>query len=249
MYVVALYSLNYVRLQKSGIESMPLTRSYQLVKDGVVQVLALNGQNPISSGSGSVIGNGNVVLTCAHCVIPGAQMAIADPNRPGQAMLGNTIFQDQAADIALIEFPRAVGRSVTLANSVGCAIGNGAFVAGYPMGVTEQVLFSAHIASITPSHLRIDASVNHGNSGGPLFNMAGEQIGVVNAKHGSLSTFLNQIQNARPGAAIVVGGINPVQVIQALIAEMQKNLNLGIGYAVPTARIKPLHATLGALIP
>jgi serine protease Do len=176
-------------------------------------------------------------------------MSIADPQNPGRAVFGNTIFQDQASDIALIEFRNLVGTPVALANSTTCAIGNGAFVVGYPMGVTEQVLFSAHIASITPSHLRIDASVNHGNSGGPLFSAAGEQIGVINAKHGSLSDFLNQVKNARPGAAIVVGGIDPVNVIQALIEEMQKNLNLGIGYAVPTARIKPLHPTLGALIP
>lgn len=228
---------------------MPLTRSYQLVKDGVVQVLALNGQSVVGFGSGSVIGNGRTVLTCAHCIIPGAQMSIADPNNPGRALCGNTVFEDPAIDIALIEFPNPIGTPVTLANSTTCAIGNGAFVVGYPMGVTEQVLFSAHIASITPSHLRIDASVNHGNSGGPLFNAAGEQVGVVNAKHGSLSDFLNQIKNARPGAAIVVGGIDPVNVIQVLIEEMQKNLNLGIGYAIPTARIKPLHATLGALVP
>jgi serine protease Do len=176
-------------------------------------------------------------------------MSIADPNTPGKALLGYPIFQDQPNDIALIEFPNPVGTPVPLANSNTCAIGNGAFVVGYPMGVTEQVLFSAHIASITPFHLRIDASVNHGNSGGPLFNAAGEQIGVVNAKHGSLSDFLNQIKNAQPGAAIVVDGIDPVNVIQVLIQEMQRNLNLGIGYAIPTARIKPLHAVLGAHIP
>lgn len=228
---------------------MPLTRVYQAVKDGVVQVLALNGQQPVSFGSGSVIGDGRTVLTCSHCVVPGAQMSIADPRNPGRALFGSTIFQDPAADIALIQFPNPIGTPVTLANSSSCAIGNGAFVVGYPMGVTEQVLFSAHIASITPLHLRIDASVNHGNSGGPLFNQVGEQIGVVNAKHGSLSNFLNQVKSAQPGASIVVGGIDPVKVIQILIEEMQKNLNLGIGYAVPTARIKHLHATLAASIP
>lgn len=228
---------------------MPLTRSYQRVKDGVVRVLALQGQNPVSFGSGSVIGAGRTVLTCAHCVVAGAQAAIVDPANSTRAIFGNVVFQDADADIALIEFANVVGTPVTLADSSTCAIGNGAFVVGYPMSVTEQVLFSAHIASITPSHLRIDASVNHGNSGGPLFNLAGEQIGIVNAKHGSLSTFLTQVQNARPGAAIVVGGIDPVQVLQMLIGEMQKNLNLGIGYAIPTSHIKPLHATLRGLIP
>jgi S1-C subfamily serine protease len=228
---------------------MPLTQQYQAVKNGVVQVLALNGQTIISSGSGSVIGHGRHVLTCAHCVMHGAQMAIADPSCAGQALFGNVIFTDQQNDIALLEFPNSVGIPVVFANSGSCAIGNGVFIIGFPMGITEQVLFSAHIASVTSNHLRVDASVNHGNSGGPLFNIAGEQIGVVNAKHGSLSAYLTQLMNARPQALVSIGGIDPVQSIQILIKEMQNNLNLGIGYAVPTAVIKPLHAVLNAAIP
>lgn len=228
---------------------MPLTSAYQTIKDGVVQVLALNGQNIISFGSGSVIDNGKIVLTCSHCVVPGAQMSIADPKTPGYVLFGTVVLQDQANDIALIEFPNVVGTPVKLANSSQCAIGNGTFVVGYPMGVMEQVLLSSHIASITQTAIRIDASVNHGNSGGPLFNLAGEQIGVVNAKHGSLSAFLNHIKNAKPGANVFISGIDPIKVIQELISEMQKNLNLGIGYAIPTASLRPLHATFGRLIP
>lgn len=228
---------------------MPLTQSYQSVKDSVVQVLALNSEKPVSFGSGTIIGDGRHVLTCAHCIVAGAQMSIADPNQANCAIVGVPVFSDAQSDIALIEFPKPVGPAVKFGSSTACSPGNGAFVVGYPMGINEQVLLSAHIASVTPSHLRIDASVNHGNSGGPLFSLVGEQIGVVNAKHGSLSGFLTQVMNARPGAQMVVGGIDPVRSIQLLIAEMQKNLNLGIGYAVPTASIKQLHPVLGAAIP
>ena len=97
--------------------------------------------------------------------------------------------------------------------------------------------------------MRIDASVNHGNGGGPLFDLSGSQIGVVNAKHGSLSAFLDQIKQAQPMAMISIGGIDPVKAIQALIIEMEKNLNLGIGYAVPTDSIRNLHPTLQKCIP
>lgn len=228
---------------------MPLANAYQKVKDGVVQVLALNGSTAISFGSGSIIDSGKIVLTCEHCVVTGAQMAISDPATPGRALFGNVIFSDPTLDIALIEFSQAIGTPVSLANSSSCLVGHGAFVVGFPMGVTEQTLFSAHIASIAGNHLRIDASVNHGNSGGPLFNLKGEQIGIVNAKHGSLSQFLTTIKNAKPGASMSISGIDPVKVIQALIEEMQKNLNLGIGYAIPTATIKSKHAILGKCIP
>lgn len=228
---------------------MPLTQQYQAIKNGVVQVLALNGQTPVSFGSGSVIGDGRHVLTCAHCIVQGAQMAIADPNQPGRVLFGNPIFTDHQNDIALLEFPQPVGTPVNLANSSSCTIGNGVFIIGFPMGIMEQVLFSAHIASVTQRHLRVDASVNHGNSGGPLFNLAGEQVSVINAKHGSLSGYLTQLMNAQPSTSVSIGGIDPVQSIQTLTAEMQKNLNLGIGYAVPTSVIRPLHPLLTAAIP
>ena len=228
---------------------MPLTKQYQSVKDSVVQVLALNGQTPVSFGSGSVIGAGRHVLTCAHCIVQGSQMAIADTRQPGELLFGNPVFVDLQRDIALLEFPQTIGRPVNFSNSNSCAVGNGVFIVGFPMGITEQVLFGAHIASVTPTHLRVDASVNHGNSGGPLFNLSGEQIGVVNAKHGSLSAYLTRLMNAQPVAMISIGGVDPVQSIQILIAEMQKNLNLGIGYAVPTALIKPLYPVLSASIP
>ncbi len=226
-----------------------LTNAYKKVKDGVVQVLALQGQTPISFGSGSIIDSGKIVLTCAHCIVPGTQTAIAEPNNACRAILGKVIFSDATKDIALIEFKEPVGTPIKIGDSNSCEIGNKTFVVGFPMGVTEKTLFSAYIASITQAGFRIDASVNHGNSGGPLFNMKGEQIGVINAKHGSLSKFLQFIKNARPGAMISIGGIDPVQAIQQLIAEMQKNLNLGIGYAIKTSDIKKLHPILDKCIP
>jgi serine protease Do len=153
------------------------------------------------------------------------------------------------ADVALLEFPASVGIPLTLADSSMVNIGDDSFVVGFPMGITEQVLLGAHVASITPSSFRIDASVNHGNSGGPLLNVDGAQIGIVNAKHGSLSAFLNQVSTHRPGAGIIVGGIDTIGTIQQLIIEMQKNLNLGIGYAVATKQIKTLHPLLDQMIP
>lgn len=228
---------------------MPLTRLYQQVSDSVVQVLSIHGTTPISYGSGSVIASGNVVLTCAHCIISGAKTAVANPSKPHQAIVGNILFSDPQADIALLELPQAVGSPVNLANSGTCAVGNGAFVVGFPMGVSERTLVSAHIASITADGLRIDASVNHGNSGGPLFNMRSEQIGVVNAKHGSLSQFLTAIQGNQSSARMNIGGVDPVKAIQALIEEMKKNLNLGIGYAIKTSDIRHLHPILSSSIP
>jgi len=227
---------------------MPLTTLYDGVKDSVVRVVALDGQNIRSNGTGSLI-DARVVLTCAHCVIPNLQMAIVDPANANKAIFGNVIYTNATVDIALIEFQQDLGNPVKFSSSSTCEVGNGAFVVGYPMGIAEQTLMSAHVASITSTSLRIDVSVNHGNSGGPLFNLEGQQVGVVNAKHGSLADFLTQMKTMAPGAQMNVSGFDAVGAIRTLISEMERNLNLGIGYAIPTDVIRPLHAKLGDCIP
>lgn len=228
---------------------MPLTALFDRVKDSVVRVIALDAKNAIrSSGTGTLI-DARVVLTCAHCVVPSLQMAIVDPANASNAIFGKVLFSDAAIDVALIEFQQDLGTPVEFSSSSMCRVGNGAFVVGYPMGIAEQTLMSAHIASVTPSALRIDVSVNHGNSGGPLFNLNGQQVGVVNAKHGSLASFLTQMKTMAPGAQMNVGGFDAVGSIRTLISEMERNLNLGIGYAIPSDVIRTLHGKLEACVP
>ena len=228
---------------------MPLTQLYASTKDSVVQVLAISGNQVVSAGSGSIIHDGSVVLTCAHCIVAGAQMAIVDSSASNRGIFGSVLFTDAQNDVALLQLSQRVGSPVRFGQSQTCEPGNGAYVIGFPLNIMERTLLSAHIASASPERLRIDCSVNHGNSGGPLFNLRGEQVGVVNSKHGTLSQFLEQVRNAPIGGAISIGGVDPMQAIKVLIEEMQTNLNLGIGYAIPTAKIKGLHPLLTACVP
>ena len=228
---------------------MPLTALYDAVKNSVVHVISLDEkQNIRSSGTGSLV-DPRLVLTCEHCVMPNTRMAVVDPKNPKGVIIGDVIYAHAATDIALIQFQQDIGTPVEFSSSSTCAVGNGAFVVGFPMNIPEQTLMSAHIASITSSTLRIDVSVNHGNSGGPLFNLNGQQLGVVNAKHGSLASFLTQMETMAPGGQMNVGGFDAVGSIRTLISEMKRNLNLGIGYAIPTDAIRHLHQKLEANIP
>jgi serine protease Do len=166
--------------------------------------------------------------------------------------IATAIFNDANADIAILQVQNSIGTGVTLGNSDALQIGHEAFVAGYPSyGINITALF-AHIAGFETNNgnqlIKIDSSVNHGNSGGPLFNANGELVGIVNSKFGNLSTFLTQVEQANPQASIVLGGINPVQVIQQLIREMKKNLNLGVGTAIPLRFIGNLTNHIGDLL-
>lgn len=231
---------------------MDFSAAFERIKASVVNVLALNGQNAVvSSGSGVIIGTGTLVLTCAHCIVQNMRM-VARFSGQNNGQIGTVLFQNQQADIALIEFQRQLGPSALVRTSSSLMIGHEAFAVGFPNNIDKITALSANVAGFEPDNgfnlIRIDASVNHGNSGGPLFNSAGEVVGIVNAKHGSLSNFLQQVHQARPGAMISIGGIDPVQAIQQLISEMQKNLNLGIGYAIPTDHIGTLDARVRDVI-
>ena len=220
---------------------MDFSASFQNIQGSVVNVLALDAQsNAISSGSGTIIGSGDLVLTCAHCIIPNTT-TVARFSDQNSGQIGNVIFIDQQVDVAAIQFQNNLGQSAPLRTSSSVLVGHEVFAVGFPNNISQITALSGNVAGFEPSqnfnYIRIDASVNHGNSGGPLFNSSGELVGVINAKHGSLSTFLQQVQNAQPGASMSIGGINPVQVIQQLIGEMKRNLNLGIGYAIPIDHI------------
>ena len=226
---------------------MDFSTIFQNIQKSVVEVLALHSQDYIvPMGSGTVIGSGNLVLTCAHCINPNTTPAARFSGQSG-CKIGDVIFKDQQVDVALIKFQDTLGPPIPIRTSSSLLVGHEVFVVGFPNEISRITALSGNVAGFEPtyhhnfSYIRIDASINHGNSGGPLFNSSGELVGVVNAKHGSLSTFLEQVQNAQPGASMSIGGIDPVQVIQQLIGEMKKNLNLGIGYAIPTDHIGSLN--------
>lgn len=221
---------------------MDFSNSYEKIKNSVVNVLACIGTNPISSGSGTIIGNGNMVLTCAHCIVDNTTIVVRFSGMDN-GFIGKVKMINKDYDIAIVELPQIIGPSVTLKDSDTVKIGNEAFVVGFPNNINKITALSANIAGFENQRnmklIRIDCSVNHGNSGGPLFNANGELIGVINAKHGSLSDFLKQVKNAPNGGVMVsIGGIDPVKTLQQLISEMEKNLNLGIGYAIPINVIK-----------
>lgn len=231
---------------------MDFSTAFERIRNSVVNVLALNAQSQsVSSGSGVIIGTGNLVLTCAHCIVSN-MTTVARFSGQSNGYIGNVVLKDEQADIALIEFQQQIGTPASIRTSSSIMIGHEAFAVGFPNNIDKITALSANVAGFESfsgfQSIRIDASVNHGNSGGPLVNAAGEVIGIVNAKHGSLSKFLQDIFQAQPAAMVSIGGIDPIKAIQQLIDEMQRNLNLGIGYAIPSDYIANLDARVDNVI-
>ena len=220
---------------------MDYSSVYKKVKDSIVNVVFKQGPNAFSTATGVLIDDGSKILTCAHCVSQTQQNVVFD-RKTQKAIPVSIIFYGNPniniQDIAILQASSTLGKGLPIIHSANMEIGNEIFTIGFPYTFTsEKTLTSGNIAAFESGLIKIDTSVNNGNSGGPLFNSNGEIVGIINAKLGSLSEFLDSVEQAQTHITIRMGGIDAIKTIQQMLREMKKNLNLGIGYAVPTDTI------------
>lgn len=144
-----------------------------------------------SLGSGFVWDKDGYIVTNAH-VIQNADEIIVSINDTTK-LRAELIGSDLRSDLALLKIRTNRKLSpVTFGNSNGVRVGNPVVVVGNPFGLGASV--SAGIISAIGRDLQgdtggnhydnffqTDAAINEGNSGGPLFNMQGEVIGVNTA--------------------------------------------------------------------
>jgi S1-C subfamily serine protease len=141
-------------------------------------------------GSGVLVSAGGEVMTAAHVVQTADAVAVLFPT--GEVMLADVVSSDPSADVALLKLQEAPPKSAHVAvvgDSDRTTVASQAFVVGAPLGYSHT-LTVGHISARRPApreraglvHAELfqtDAAINQGNSGGPLFNMSGEVIGIV----------------------------------------------------------------------
>ena len=141
-------------------------------------------------GSGVLISSDGKVLTAAH-VVQTADVAMVEFS-DGQAITARVIGSDVQSDVALLqlkEMPKGV-TPATLGDSDKVEVGDQIFVIGAPYGIS-QTLSVGHLSgrhrlnrnnqSTSVEFLQTDAAINTGNSGGPMFDMQGNVIGIVSS--------------------------------------------------------------------
>ncbi|HWI73441.1 MAG TPA: trypsin-like peptidase domain-containing protein [Baekduia sp.] len=163
---------------------------YKSASKGVVDLVVSSGSSSgEAEGSGFVVDKEGDIVTNAH-VVDGAttiKVTFSDGTKASAKVLGT----DTATDLAVV---RVTGVSasklypLTLGDSDGVEVGDGVLAIGSPFGLSETLttgIVSALDRTITsPSGTTIggaiqtDASINHGNSGGPLIDTDGHVIGV-----------------------------------------------------------------------
>ena len=140
-------------------------------------------------GSGVVISEAGEIMTAAHVVQSVNKVIVQFPD--GEEIPANVVTTDPDADVAhirLVWLPKNIAVA-TLGNSDLTEIGERIMIIGAPLGLAHS-LSAGHISGRQKSgqmsddfdideFFQTDASINHGNSGGPMFNMKGEVIGIV----------------------------------------------------------------------
>ncbi len=141
-----------------------------------------------SLGSGFIVdGKEGIIVTNNH-VIDGAeeiQVNLHDGSKLKAELLG----KDTKTDIAILKVtPKTPLKAVKFGSSAAIRVGDWVMAIGNPFGLGGSVtvgVISAKARNINSGpyddYLQTDASINKGNSGGPLFNMDGEVVGVNTA--------------------------------------------------------------------
>jgi len=141
------------------------------------------------TGSGVLVSGSGRVMTASHVV--NAMDEITVEGVAGEVVRARIISSDAAADVSLLQLERvtAAMRVAKVGDSNTVRVGQQVMVVGAPYGLAHSMSAGWISARWPPNTIFRDmplaeffqttATINTGNSGGPMFNMAGEVIGIV----------------------------------------------------------------------
>jgi serine protease Do len=132
-------------------------------------------------GSGILISSEGLILTAAHVVQTAEDVKVVFKNE--EVIPAKIIATEKTADVALIKLvwpPSDKDIYIPkVADSDKVKIGEQVFVIGSPYGLAQSLSKSVAHNMTLMEFFQTDAAINTGNSGGPMFNMDGEVIGIV----------------------------------------------------------------------
>lgn len=267
---------------------MDLVKLFEHMRSGVVQVFHIRNSNLLGAGTGFFV-KGKLV-TNYH--VAGAALIPANSNDliglrfhdspPNQARCVlkcdefakrvRAVSEEHSFDYLVADWPEAlVGgpHQFEFASEELPLVGQQVAFQGYPFGQTHLASHAGYVSSIHSSGvatmIQLDASVNSGNSGGPLVEIKnGLVVGVISRKETGLSKQFKELRavlhnnikmleaNQASGKRMAIAGIDPIQVIMAteqqlagVANEIERSANVGIGFAVKVTALRNEGTFLG----
>jgi serine protease Do len=177
-----------------------------------------------SLGSGFVVDPSGIVVTNNHVIAEADEIFVNFQD--GTKLKAELIGRDPKTDLAVLRVkPKAPLKHVNFADSDKVRVGEWVIAIGNPFGLGGSVtvgVVSARNRDINSGpyddFIQTDAAINRGNSGGPLFNMAGDVIGI------------NTAIFSQTGGSIGIGFAIPANTVAPLIKQLRDSGEIQRGF-------------------
>ena len=169
--------------QVVGITTKVTTQSFFGTQTGTV------------SGSGFILSEDGYILTNYHVVEDAdkGSLPVTVMLHDGTSYEARIVGKEEVNDLAVLKIEATGLQAAVLGNSDEMQVGDEIYVVGNPLGELEFSMSTGHVSALNRSittegasdipMFQLDAAVNHGNSGGPVYNARGEVVGIVTAKN------------------------------------------------------------------
>ena len=147
-----------------------------------------------STGSGFIISQDGYILTNHHVIEGATQVSVV--THSGEEYRATIIGSDSTNDIALLKVDAGDLPVAELGSSDALTVGDQVVAIGNPLGELTSTMTVGYVSGkeravttdgATIDMIQTDAAINSGNSGGPLFNMQGQVVGITTAKYSGQS--------------------------------------------------------------
>ena len=209
----------------SGRITDELTTSFKRLEKSVVTVWS-----EIGHGTGFIFDKAGLVMTNQHVIGPSEYVAVQFNET--QKVLARVLASDPEKDVAVVwinidGFSQAIAAPISTSNSSEPTVieGERVLTIGSPLN-QRKVITTGVVSKVEKRAIISDININHGNSGGPLFNSLGEVVGIT--------TFGDFTRQGGPGISGIVRIEETFGVIQNARAEMK-------GRSAPSAAYLPVE--------
>ena len=215
----------------TGGEKLTYTEIYNANVDSCVSINAsATGYNffmqPVktaSSGSGFIITEDGYIVTNYHVIKNSTDVEVTLDS--GVTYTAQVVGGDESYDIAVLKVDPGEDKlqPVVLGTSSSLQVGDEIVAIGNPLGELTFSMSEGIVSCVnreinvdgTPFNMiQITAAINEGNSGGPLFNIYGEVVGIVSAKYSSSSS-----GNSVEGLGFAI----PMDDVRSMIKDIMEN--------------------------
>ncbi|MBQ6119782.1 MAG: trypsin-like peptidase domain-containing protein [Clostridia bacterium] len=177
--------------------------------------------NAAAAGSGFIISEDGYIVTNYHVVENGSEIKVATYD--GKTYDAALVGYDESNDVAVLKIEASGLTPVVMGSSDTLNVGDEVLAIGNPLGELTFSLTKGSVSAlnrevtlssnVTMNLIQTDAAINSGNSGGALFNLYGEVVGITNAKYsGSGSSAEASVDN--------IGFAIPMDSVKGVIADI-----------------------------